>query len=96
MGWKLLHKVEAELFAQMLVTALFTRHRILSQIAGHGMDVLKILPPLIIGEREIEHFVQALDAVLTDCHRFPGPVWDLGANFVRHSLRRSEPVPVSS
>jgi 4-aminobutyrate aminotransferase-like enzyme len=96
MGWKLLHKVEAELFAQMLVTALFTRHRILSQIAGHGMDVLKILPPLIIGEREIEHFVQALDAVLSDCHRFPGPVWDLGANFVRHSLRRSEPVPVSS
>lgn len=90
MGWKLLHKVESELFAQMIVTALFTRYRILTQIAGHGMDVLKILPPLIIGQREVDHFVESLDAVLTECHRFPGPLWDLGANFVRHSLRNRE------
>jgi acetylornithine/succinyldiaminopimelate/putrescine aminotransferase len=34
MGWKLLHRVEKELFAQMLVTALFQKHRILCQIAG--------------------------------------------------------------
>ena len=88
MGWKLLHRVEAELFAQMIVTALFTRHRILTQIAGHGMDVLKILPPLIIGPREIDHFITSLDAVLTDCRTFPGPLWELGANFVRHALKR--------
>jgi acetylornithine/succinyldiaminopimelate/putrescine aminotransferase len=88
MGWKLLHSVEKELFAQMLVTALFKQHRILSQIAGHAMDVLKILPPLIIGDREIDYFVKALDAVLTDCGRFPGPIWELGTNFFRHSLRR--------
>ena len=65
------------------------QHRILTQIAGHGMDVIKILPPLIIGEREIDHFVRALDAVLGDCARFPGPIWDLGANFFRHTLRRA-------
>src|SRR5271154_5134354 len=29
MGWKLLHRVERELFAQMLVTSLFQQHRIL-------------------------------------------------------------------
>jgi ornithine--oxo-acid transaminase len=89
MGWKLLHKVERELFAQMLVTSLFKKHRILTQIAGHAMDVIKILPPLIIGEKEIERFVGALDSVLTDCRSFPGPIWDLGANFIRHSLQRS-------
>ena len=95
MGWKLLHKMEAELFAQMLVTALFQKHRILSQIAGHGMDVIKILPPLIIGEKEIARFVGGLDAVLTECRSFPGPLWDLGANFVKSSLKRtgSERVP---
>ena len=32
--------------------------------------------------------MKALDAVLTECGRFPGPIWDLGANFVRHTLRR--------
>jgi acetylornithine/succinyldiaminopimelate/putrescine aminotransferase len=89
LGWKLLHRVERELFAQMIVTALFQKHRILTQLAGHGMDVIKILPPLVIGEREIERFVTALDAVLEDCRRFPGPIWDLGTNFIRHSFRRS-------
>jgi acetylornithine/succinyldiaminopimelate/putrescine aminotransferase len=93
MGWKFLHKVERELFAQMLVTSLFKRHRILTQIAGHAMDVIKILPPLIIGEREIDRFVTALDSVLTDCRSFPGPIWDLGANFIRHSLKRSTAEP---
>ena len=88
MGWKLLHRFERELFAQMIVTALFSKHRILTQLAGHDMDVIKILPPLMIGDREIDVFVEALDAVLADCHRFPGPIWDLGANFVRHTLRR--------
>jgi 4-aminobutyrate aminotransferase-like enzyme len=90
LGWKLLHRFESELFGQMLVTALFTKHRVLTQLAGHGMDVIKILPPLIIGEREMDYFVTALDHVLNDCRTFPGPVWDLGSNFVRHSLKRGE------
>jgi len=98
MGWKLLHRVEPELFGQMLVTSLFSKHRILTQLAGHGMDVIKILPPLIIGEKEIAHFVTALDAVLTECRSFPGPIWELGSNFVRHSLKRTsrERVPAES
>jgi ornithine--oxo-acid transaminase len=94
MGWKLLHSVERELFAQMLVTSLFKKHRILTQIAGHAVDVIKILPPLIIGEREVERFVTALDAVLEDCRSFPGPIWDLGSSFVRHSVKRSAAKPV--
>ena len=97
MGWKLLHMLEAELFAQMLVTSLYTKHRILTQVAGHGMDVIKILPPLIIGEAEIERFVNALDSVLQECRRFPGPIWDFGAQLVRHSLKRkpAEIAPVA-
>ena len=95
MGWKLLHRVEPELFGQMLVTALFKKHRVLTQLAGHGMDVIKILPPLISGEKEIAHFVRALDAVLTECRSFPGPIWDLGSNFVKHSLKRA-PRPVQA
>jgi hypothetical protein len=58
--------------------------------------VVKILPPLIIVEREIERFVTALDSVLSDCRNFPGPIWDLGANFIRHSLKRSTLEPVTA
>ncbi|MES2570172.1 MAG: aspartate aminotransferase family protein [Verrucomicrobiota bacterium] len=96
MGWKFLHKIEPELFGQMLVTSLLSKHRVLSQLAGHGMDVVKILPPLIIGEKEIAHFVNALDAVLEACRKFPGPMWDLGANFVKHTLKRSTPAEAVS
>jgi acetylornithine/succinyldiaminopimelate/putrescine aminotransferase len=96
MGWKLLQRVEPGLFAQMVVTSLCTKHRILTMLAGHSMNVLKLLPPLTIGEGEIARFVDALDAVLADCRRFPGPMWDFGASLVRHSLRRAPAEPVAS
>jgi 4-aminobutyrate aminotransferase-like enzyme len=88
LGWKALHKMETNLFTQMVVTALLSRHQILTQVAAHGLDTLKILPPLTITEAEVDKFVTALDAVLRDCRKFPGPLWDLGANFIRHSLRK--------
>jgi 4-aminobutyrate aminotransferase-like enzyme len=86
MAWKLLHKIDKVLFAQMVVTQMLSKHRILTQVAGHAMDVVKILPPLIIGEREVDMFVNALDDVLTDCRKFPGPMWELGNNFVKAAL----------
>ena len=89
LGWKFLHKVEPELFPQMIVTSLLSKHRILSQVAAHGVDVIKILPPLMIGEKEVTLFVEALDDVLQSCRKFPGPVWDLGANFVKNAMRKS-------
>ena len=93
MAWKLLHKVDKVLFAQMVVTQMLSKHHILTQVAGHAMDVLKILPPLIIGEAEVDKFVNALDDVLSECRKFPGPMWEIGQNFVRHALgaRRSTP-----
>jgi len=55
------------------------------------MDVMRILPPLIITEKEVDTFVNALDDVLMECRKFPGPMWELGNNFVRLALgsRRS-------
>ena len=39
------------LFAQTVVHALFHRHRILTQVSGDHIEVIKLIPPLIIGER---------------------------------------------
>src|SRR5207237_1392054 len=97
MAWKLFHKIDKVLFAQMIVTQMLSKHRILTQVAGHAMDVMKILPPLIIGEKEVDIFVNALDDVLTECRKFPGPMWELGNNFVRYALSSTkyvEPDPV--
>src|SRR5438046_6325243 len=86
MAWKLLHKVDKVLFAQMIVTQMLSKHHILTQVAGHAMDVVKILPPLIIGEREIDLFVSALDSVLTECRKYPGPMWELVNHFIRAAI----------
>lgn len=86
MAWQLIHKMDKSLFTQMIITTLLTQHRILAQVAGHNMDVVKILPPLVIGEKEVERFVNAFDAVLADCRKFPGPMWELGKNFFKSSL----------
>ena len=95
LGWRLLHKVDKVLFAQMVVTQMLSRHRILTQVAGHAMDVVKILPPLMIGEREVERFITALDQVLSECRKFPGPMWEIGNNFMRHALRSKRSLPAA-
>jgi 4-aminobutyrate aminotransferase-like enzyme len=86
MAWKFLHKIDKVLFAQMIVSQMLSKHRILTQVAGHAMDVMRILPPLVITEKEVDQFVSALDDVLTECRKFPGPMWELGNNFVRQAL----------
>lgn len=93
MAWKAIHAVDKGLFAQMIVTALMRRHRILSHVAGHNMDVVKILPPLIAGEKEITRFVEGLDEVLNSCQKFPGPLWDFGAGLVKTAIGQKKKRP---
>jgi ornithine--oxo-acid transaminase len=74
-GWKLLHKMNEELFCQMITIPLLEKHHILTQVAGHGLDTVKILPPLIIEEADADRFLEAMDSVLKDAHKFPGSAW---------------------
>ncbi len=74
-GWKLLHKMNEELFCQMITIPLLEKHNILTQVAGHGLDTVKILPPLIIDNADADCFLEAMDKVLKDAHKFPGSAW---------------------
>lgn len=89
MAWKAVHAMDQGLFAQMIVTTLFKKHKILTHVAGHNMDVVKILPPLMIGEKEIHHFTDALDDTLQEVTQFPGPVWDFGMNLIKQAVKKS-------
>jgi ornithine--oxo-acid transaminase len=86
-GWNLVHKASKGLFGQMIVVPLFTDHRILSQVPGHNMDVVKILPPLMISKKEADYFVQALDQVVAECHKFPGAAWEVGYTLAKQALK---------
>lgn len=86
-AWRLLHRIDPSLFPQMVIVPLLSKHRVLTQVAGHNMDVIKILPPLMIGETEVEYFVKAFDESLTACRQLPGPVWELARNTARQILK---------
>jgi acetylornithine/succinyldiaminopimelate/putrescine aminotransferase len=86
--WTVLQAARRGLFAQMVVGALYQRHRILTQVAGDHMEVIKLLPPLTMGEREVDFFVDALDEVLTDAHRGSRMAWGFGRTLVRQALVR--------
>jgi ornithine--oxo-acid transaminase len=80
-GWNLLHKLDRSLFCQVMLIPFLNEHRILAQVAGHHIDVIKLIPTLVINQADVAHLVQAFDQVLAASHRFPGPVWDLGKRF---------------
>ena len=80
LAWRLMHKIDQSLFPQLVVVPLLSKHRVLTQVAGHHMDVIKILPPLTIGRKEVDYFIDALDRTLTECSRFPGPIMELARN----------------
>jgi ornithine--oxo-acid transaminase len=69
LAWRVMERVQAGLFAQLVVVPLFTKHRILTQVAGHDMAVLKGLPPLILSEQDIESFATALEEVIAGAGR---------------------------
>ena len=85
-GWKIVHAAPAGLFGQMLAIPLMRDHGILTQVAGHNLDVHKLAPPLVIGRQEIDYFMAAYEKVLTDLHRFPGPLWDLGKTLLMNRM----------
>ena len=68
-AWRVMERMQTGLFAQLVVVPLFTRHRILSQVAGHDLPVLKGLPPLVLGEEDVETFAEALDDVIAKAGR---------------------------
>jgi ornithine--oxo-acid transaminase len=62
--WDTIERRQPGLYAQMVTVPLFRDHRILTQVAGHHMNVVKALPPLIIEEAELRRFVAALEQVI--------------------------------
>jgi acetylornithine/succinyldiaminopimelate/putrescine aminotransferase len=86
-SWNVLQKARVGLFAQMVVVALFQRHRILTQVAADHTEVIKLIPPLIIGEAEVKLFLGAFADVMDDASRGSGLMGDFGRTLVKQALR---------
>jgi ornithine--oxo-acid transaminase len=73
-----------------MVVPLFHRHGIITQVAADGMNVVKLLPPLIAGEEEVDYFVAALDDVLSSAERGSGLFLEVGRTMAKGAVRRTQ------
>ena len=86
--FRLLERMQPALVSQLVVVPLFTEHRVLSQVAGHGLNVIKGLPPLVLSEEDVDWFVTALDATLTEARKLPAATAKFALQAARAGVRR--------
>jgi ornithine--oxo-acid transaminase len=89
-AWAMLEAANKGLFCQMITIPLFKEHHILTQVAGHGMNVVKLLPPLNLTQKDRDHIVTAFEKVIADTHQIPGSIWDLGKNLASHAMKNKK------
>src|SRR5579863_5809335 len=87
--WRLIETARTAMFTQTLVVPLFPRYRILTQVAADNINVIKLLPPLIAGEVEIDLFITALDELLTEAEKSGASLVEFGVTMTKGVLRRS-------
>ncbi|HNS58685.1 MAG TPA: aspartate aminotransferase family protein [Nitrosomonas europaea] len=87
LSWKILESANKGLFSQLITVPLFRQHRVLSQVAGHGMNIVKFIPPLILTESDVQWIVTAVSDVVANAHRGPSAVWDFGKTLAFSALR---------
>lgn len=76
-AWALMHRMDKSLFPQAAIIPLMNKHHLITQVAGHNIDVIKLLPPFVLSDADVDWTLTAFEDVLTQMHRFPGPAWDV-------------------
>ena len=85
-AYAMIERARKGLFCQLLLIPLLKDHRILAQVAGSELPVIKLLPALVIEDSDIEWTVAAFESVLEQAHSLGG-VWDLGRTLAGHALQ---------
>jgi ornithine--oxo-acid transaminase len=94
--YRVLETARTAMFSQTLVVPLFQRHHILTQVAADNVNVIKLLPPLIAGETEIDLFVGALDDLLTEAESSNGWLVEFGLTMAKGVFKRTRSKASSS
>jgi ornithine--oxo-acid transaminase len=86
--WRMLERVQPGIFAQLVVVPLFTDHRILSQVAGHKVNIVKGLPPLTLSEDDVDWFSRALDEAVGEAQKLGRAMTSFALRAARAGRRR--------
>jgi acetylornithine/succinyldiaminopimelate/putrescine aminotransferase len=84
--WTMLQTARKGLFAQMVVVPLLQRHHILTQVSGDHVEIIKLIPPLVVDEADVDRFVAAFTEVMDDAHGGGSLMWDFGKTLVKQAV----------
>jgi ornithine--oxo-acid transaminase len=69
--YRLVERLQNGLFAQLVVAPLFRDHHVLIQVAGHGIPVIKAIPPLVVTDEDVAYFAESLDSSIGKATKLP-------------------------
>jgi ornithine--oxo-acid transaminase len=78
--------VHPAMFGQIVVMRLFRDFGFLTQICGNNFMVLKVAPPLVVTEAQLDAFVPAIREVVEIAHS-PGVFWSEALGLARRAFR---------
>lgn len=85
LAFEAFNRIHPAMFGQVLVRRLFRDHGILSQICGNDFLVLKVAPPLVVTDSQLDEFVTAMEQVVELMHGSAG-FWSEALGIARRVL----------
>ncbi len=64
-------KIHPAVFGQMIVMRMFRDHHILTQVCGNNLMALKVSPPLVISDEQLDYFISAIEQTVDLVHSSP-------------------------
>lgn len=78
--------IHPAMFGQIIVMRLFRDSGFLTQICGNNFMVLKVAPPLVVSQAQLDMFVAAIRDVVELAHS-PGAFWSEALGLARRAFR---------
>jgi ornithine--oxo-acid transaminase len=85
-AWTAIEAAEKGLFTQLVVMSLMRDHHMMTQVGGPGVNIVKLLPPLIIGDEEVDAIVKAFDTIMDETHNLKGRVWATSGELIKQAM----------
>jgi ornithine--oxo-acid transaminase len=86
--WRAVERAQPGVFSQLVAVPLFHEHKVLCQVSGPQMNIIKGLPALVIEEDEVRRFAAALEDVVARAQHASLAMARLGWRMVRHHARK--------
>ncbi len=86
LSFEAFRRIHPAMFGQVLVMRMFRDKQILTQICGNNFMVLKVAPPLVVTEEQLDRFVASIREVV-DCAHNSAAFWTEALGMARRALK---------